>query len=998
LAFLTGGGQLGELMRSFDWSRTPLGPAAAWPQSLKTATALLLRSPVPMVLLWGDDGIMIYNDAYSAFAGARHPQLLGSKVREGWDEIADFNDNVMTVGLSGGTLAYKDQELRLHRLGRPEQVFMNLDYSPVLDESGRPAGVLAIVIETTERVAAERRQAEAEAAVRAERDRAQGVLDNMGEAFVLFDHDFRIVDMNGEAMRLEMRPREAIIGRTHWEAHPDAAPELGALYRKAMRERVAVALEHRYVWPDGRDTWIDMRAYPVSDGLAVFYRDVSEQRRNAADRVEEAAERGAILAQLTEGVIVTDATGAITFVNEAADRLHGTTRLGVAPEGYSAAYSLWTEDGAPYPALDLPLARAAVDGETVLDASWWIRRADGTEVLARGAARPIVLSGGQRIGAVLTFRDDTERHRAERMLLEETRALATLNRAGAALAAELDLERVVQLVSEAGVELTGARFGAYFHNVMDETGERLHLYTLAGAERADFEKMGRPRATAIFGPTFRNEGVIRSDDILVDPRYGRNPPHRGMPTGHLPVRSYLAVSVVSRSGEVLGGLLFGHPDPGRFSERHEALILGLAGQAAVAIDNARLFQQVQEANETLEQRVLERTDELEQAQEALRQAQKMEAVGQLTGGIAHDFNNLLTGVIGSLDMMQRQIAKGDTSKIEKYATTAMTSANRAAALTHRLLAFSRRQPLDPKPVNANRLVTGMEELLRRTIGEAVALEVVTAGGLWQTLCDPHQLESALLNLAINARDAMPDGGALTFETCNAHLDSAYTARQRDVRPGQYVCICVTDTGTGMTRDTIDKAFEPFFTTKPIGQGTGLGLSMIYGFARQSEGYAKIYSEVGQGTTVKLYLPRYYGEAEGAEEVQNGLTEAHRAEAGEVVLVIEDETAVRDLVVEVLEELGYRAIQAADGPSGLRLLQSRMRIDLVVTDIGLPGLNGRQVADAARQQRPGLKVLFMTGYAGNAAIGNGLLDPGMAIITKPFAIEALATRVRDMIEG
>ena len=861
LAFLTGGGQLGELMRSFDWSRTPLGPAAAWPQSLKTATALLLRSPVPMVLLWGDDGIMIYNDAYSAFAGARHPQLLGSKVREGWDEIADFNDNVMTVGLSGGTLAYKDQELRLHRLGRPEQVFMNLDYSPVLDESGRPAGVLAIVIETTERVAAERRQAEAEAAVRAERDRAQGVLDNMGEAFVLFDHDFRIVDMNGEAMRLEMRPREAIIGRTHWEAHPDAAPELGALYRKAMRERVAVALEHRYVWPDGRDTWIDMRAYPVSDGLAVFYRDVSEQRRNAADRVEEAAERGAILAQLTEGVIVTDATGAITFVNEAADRLHGTTRLGVAPEGYSAAYSLWTEDGAPYPALDLPLARAAVDGETVLDASWWIRRADGTEVLARGAARPIVLSGGQRIGAVLTFRDDTERHRAERMLLEETRALATLNRAGAALAAELDLERVVQLVSEAGVELTGARFGAYFHNVMDETGERLHLYTLAGAERADFEKMGRPRATAIFGPTFRNEGVIRSDDILVDPRYGRNPPHRGMPTGHLPVRSYLAVSVVSRSGEVLGGLLFGHPDPGRFSERHEALILGLAGQAAVAIDNARLFQQVQEANETLEQRVLERTDELEQAQEALRQAQKMEAVGQLTGEIAHDFNNLLTGVIGSLDMMQRQIAKGDTSKIEKYATTAMTSANRAAALTHRLLAFSRRQPLDPKPVNANRLVTGMEELLRRTIGEAVALEVVTAGGLWQTLCDPHQLESALLNLAINARDAMPDGGALTFETCNAHLDSAYTARQRDVRPGQYVCICVTDTGTGMTRDTIDKAFEPFFTTKPIGQGTGLGLSMIYGFARQSEGYAKIYSEVGQGTTVKLYLPRRHGAAE-----------------------------------------------------------------------------------------------------------------------------------------
>ena len=394
----------------------------------------------------------------------------------------------------------------------------------------------------------------------------------------------------------------------------------------------------------------------------------------------------------------------------------------------------------------------------------------------------------------------------------------------------------------------------------------------------------------------------------------------------------------------------------------------------------------------------ERQDELKQAQEQLRQAQKMEAVGQLTGGIAHDFNNLLTGVIGSLDMMQRQFAKGDVSKMERYTTTAITSANRAAALTHRLLAFSRRQPLDPKPVNANRLVTGMEELVRRTIGEAVQLEIVTAGGLWQTLCDPHQLESAILNLAINARDAMPDGGMLSIETCNAHLDDTYAARQREVRSGQYVCISVTDTGVGMTADTIAKAFEPFFTTKPIGQGTGLGLSMIYGFARQSEGYAKIYSEVGKGTTFKLYLPRHYGEGEEEECHHVELGEEHRAERGEVVLVVEDETAVRALVVDVLEELGYRALEAADGPSGLKLIQSMRRIDLLVTDIGLPGLNGRQLADAAREKRPDLKVLFMTGYAENATVANGFLDPGMSMITKPFAIEALATRIRGMIEA
>ncbi|WP_162242936.1 PAS domain S-box protein [Sphingomonas sp. Leaf412] len=390
--------------------------------------------------------------------------------------------------------------------------------------------------------------------------------------------------------------------------------------------------------------------------------------------------------------------------------------------------------------------------------------------------------------------------------------------------------------------------------------------------------------------------------------------------------------------------------------------------------------------------------DLEQAQEQLRQAQKMEAVGQLTGGIAHDFNNLLTGIIGSLDMMQRQFAKGDTSKLERYATTAITSANRAAALTHRLLAFSRRQPLDPKPVSANRLVTGMEELLRRTIGESVRLEIVTAGGLWQTLCDPHQLESAILNLAINARDAMPDGGTLTIETCNAHLDDAYAAREREVQPGQYVCICVTDTGTGMTADTIAKAFEPFFTTKPIGQGTGLGLSMIYGFARQSEGYAKIYSEVGHGTTFKLYLPRHYDESEEADEHSTRLADEPRAEHGEVVLVVEDETAVRALVVDVLEELGYRALEAVDGPSGLKLLQSELQIDLLITDIGLPGLNGRQLADAARERRPELSVLFMTGYAENATIANGFLTPGMEMITKPFAIDALAGRIRAIIEA
>ncbi|RKE53766.1 MULTISPECIES: PAS domain-containing sensor histidine kinase [unclassified Sphingomonas] len=426
-------------------------------------------------------------------------------------------------------------------------------------------------------------------------------------------------------------------------------------------------------------------------------------------------------------------------------------------------------------------------------------------------------------------------------------------------------------------------------------------------------------------------------------------------------------------------------------------VVGIFVEGADVTDRKRLERDLQSLNADLEQRVRDRTQELVEAQEALRQAQKMEAVGQLTGGIAHDFNNLLQGITGSLEIVQRRVAQGRVGELDRFITGATTAANRAASLTHRLLAFSRRQPLDPRPVKVNPLVTSLEDLLRRTTGEQIELETVLGAGLWTTLCDPNQLENSLLNLVINARDAMPHGGKLTIETCNAHLDDHFAASQRDVRPGHYVCVCVSDTGTGMSADTIAKAFEPFFTTKPIGQGTGLGLSMIYGFARQSEGYARIYSELGQGTTIKLYLPRHYGEAE-ADEALPGLTQDHVTDAGEIVLVVEDDSVVRALIVEVLGELGYRAVEAHDGPAGLERLRTMERIDLLVTDIGLPGLNGRQVADAGRALRPGLRVLFMTGYAENAALASGFLKPGMSMITKPFAMEALATQIRTMIEG
>ncbi|MEO6360347.1 MAG: PAS domain S-box protein [Sphingomicrobium sp.] len=592
-AFLDGGGSCGRLIAEREWAATALGPIGHWPQSLKTATAILLRSPVPMVMLWGEDGVMLYNDAYSAFAGGRHPQLLGSKVREGWPEVADFNDNVMRVGLSGGTLAYRDQELTLHRHGTPEQVWMNLDYSPVLDESGQPAGVLAIVVETTERVTAEKglrereerlsffddlglatraladpfeimavtarmlgqhmhasvcayadmepdengftirgdwaapgstsivgaylltdfgetafrelsagrplitrdtllelgpdegagllslglkatvcapfikagrlaalmavHQAEprnwtesdlsmiseaterswayiertrSEVILRESEARLRGVLDGMGESLAVLDRDYRIVDLNAEALRMDSRPRQEIIGRTHSEAHPNASPELEARYRKAMSERVPVSLEHLYEWPDGRETWIRMRAFPIEDGLAIFYSDITERKQAdealqlASERAHaEAAEREAILSQLGEGVIVADSEGHIIFVNEAAERLHGVKLLGIEPDRYSETYHLLTEAGKPHPPLELPLARAVLRGETVVEARWRIRRPDGTEVLAIGNAKPVTDADGKRIGAVLTIRDETERHAAEAALAESEERL-----------------------------------------------------------------------------------------------------------------------------------------------------------------------------------------------------------------------------------------------------------------------------------------------------------------------------------------------------------------------------------------------------------------------------------------------------------------------------------------------------------------------------------------------------------------------------------------------
>ncbi|MEZ0600831.1 response regulator [Paraburkholderia sp. IW21] len=713
------------------------------------------------------------------------------------------------------------------------------------------------------------------------------------------------------------------------------------------------------------------------------------------------------------------------------------------------------------------------------------------------------------------------RRETEMKLREDSRTLEILNRVGSTVAAELDLKRAVQIVTDAATELTGAAFGSFFYNVLDDKGGSYKLYTLSGVPKEAFEKFPMPRNTAVFGPTFNGEGIVRVDDITQDSRYGHNAPHRGMPAGHMKVRSYLAAPVQSRNGEVVGGLFFGHPEAGVFTERAERILAGIAAQAAIAIDNARLYQAAQseiaerakaqnalrDLNETLERRVVETvadrdrlwelsedllivadvegrlqrvspswssalghnapwlmshtyfdlvhpddietvrarlaelrrtgvpvryenrfkridgswrwvawtlaldpdtarihgvgrdvtadketTEALRHAEEALRMSQKMEAIGKLTGGVAHDFNNLLQVIGGNLQLLAKDVAGSE--KPEQRVRNALAGVARGANLASQLLAFGRRQPLAPKVVNLGRFVRGLDDMLRRALGDGVEIETIVSGGLWNTLVDPFQVENALLNLAINARDAMSGHGRLTIEAGNAALDDAYAKRNAEVTPGQYVMLAVTDTGAGMSPEVRERVFEPFFTTKPEGQGTGLGLSMVYGFVKQSGGHVKIYSEEGHGTTIRIYLPRVRQE----EDLETNVDAGPAKGGTETILIVEDDEDVRATVVEMLSDLGYRVLKAKDAQSALAIVESGVPIDMLFTDVVMPGpLRSTELARKARERLPAIAVLFTSGYTDNAIVHSGRLDAGIELLSKPYTHEALARKVRYVLQ-
>ena len=966
---------MGARIRDFDWSTTPLGPLGDWPVSLRTCVSLLLRSPLPMALLWGPEGRLLYNDGYIAIAGDRHPSILGIPAYEAWPEpeAAAFNRRVIEVGQRGESLALHDQFFVLHPRGEAEELWFDLTYNPVTDEQGQPLGVLAVTIDTTQRVKEARRRQRMEEQLSMAQERVQLALDAGAvigtwvwtipqDVFTADARFARTFSLDAEALLTGLP-----LSRVVQSIHPEDAPRIGALITETVRRGGPYRAEYRVHQLDGSWLWIEANGHCEHDaeGRPLRFPGVL---LNIHQRKREQFRRDFLLA-LSDRIRTLDQPLAI--MAEAAGLLGrhlGISRVGYAetePTARTATFVTdWVDGSVAHLEGTFPLDAFGPPSVTDLSAGRTVIYPDVTRdprtagvdlsVIQTRAAVGVPLVREHRLRAVLFLS-----HRDVRAWLPEEVALT-----------EDVAARTWDAVERARAEEALRALNTTLERqVAERTRERNRLWELSQAPFLIADEAGcwvsvSPAWTQLLGWT--------EEELL-----GRTSAWMEHPDDR------------TRTLATVRQLAEGHPVL-RFDNRLRHRDGTYRWFSWLSVPSEGLIYCVAR-DVTLEK---EREEELQRTQAQLRQSQKMEAVGQLTGGIAHDFNNLLAGIIGSLDLLSLRLQRGQLDNVRRYIDAATASAHRAAALTHRLLAFARRQSLDVKPTDVNALVRSLEELLRRTLGENIALRTVLDAQVWPALTDSNQFESALLNLVINARDAMPHGGRLTLETGNTLLEEADTRAFEGLAPGDYVVLTVSDTGQGMTPDVLSRAFEPFFTTKPIGQGTGLGLSMIYGFVKQSGGHVRIDSEPGLGTSVRLYLPRHAIQAEPAAPSAGPRPRG----AGETVLVVEDDEAVRMVVVDVLEDLGYRALEAGDATQALPLLEGRERIDLLVTDVGLPGMNGRQLAEIARQHRPGLKVLFATGYAEGAVVRSGFLDEGMEMITKPFLIDVLAERLRALLRA
>ena len=932
-SFPTGGGELGGLIRQFDWSKTSLGPLAAWPQSPKTVTDTLLWSPVPMVLLWGEDGVMIYNDAYSVFAGGRHPQLLGSKVREGWPEVADFNDHVMKVGLNGGTLSYKDQELTLFRHDRPEQVWMNLDYSPVLNEAGQPAGVIAIVVETTQRVVAERtlKDREKDLASVQRIARIGGVTVDLGNGFGAGQRTLAYREIHGLS-------RDVVDTHDDWvkRIHPDDRERaLNHFLATVNGTDTRYSSEYRIIRPsDGQVRWIASEAQIERDAagrplrLVGAHMDITEQTL-AKELLKESEERFRLIANSAPVPMwVSKLDGTRGFANQAY-----LDFLGLEYE--KAVVFDWRK--ILHPDDMMRIVNESLAGEAslrpfVLEARY--RRADGEWRWMRSESQPRWDPVGKHIGFIGVAHDVTAAKEAEGELrrLNETLEQRIKERTSQLESNEAQLRAIFE---------TSNQYQAF----LDLKGNVIYANktALAGIRSVVADVAGRPFWDS---PWFSATPGAR--EIVAD-----------------------GFASVMRGESVRTEMLLELPIGDRYFDFAMRPVFDQHGAITGVLP---------EAVDITERR---------QAEEALRQSQKMEAVGQLTGGVAHDFNNLLTIIRSATDFLRRRELTEDRRR--RYIDAISNTVDRASKLTGQLLAFARRQPLTPEVFDVGLQVEAIAQLIRPLVGGRIQIGLEIADAECFAMADVAQFETTLINLAVNSRDAMEDEGLISIRVEKADEIPASGIGGR--REGKFIAISVEDTGAGIAPDKMTAIFEPFYTTKEVGKGTGLCLSQALGFAKQSGGDIVAVSTLRKGSKFTIYLPQ--AKLPGSQaSVAATSPEAASSGFGHRILVVEDNEDVGRFSTELLQDLGYATRRADNAKQALALIAAdHGAFDLVFSEVIMPGMNGVEMARIIREQYPHLPVVLTSGYSNVLAQNT---DHGFELIQKPYSVEALSRTLRKVI--
>jgi PAS domain S-box-containing protein len=932
-SFPSGGGEVAALIRQFDWTKTGLGPLAAWPQSLKTITDTLLRSPVPIVLLWGEDGIMIYNDAYSRFAGGRHPKLLGSKLREGWPEVADFNDHVMKMGLSGGTLAYRDQELTLYRHGGPEQVWMNLDYSPVLNEAGQPAGVIAIVVETTQHVMAERALKDRENDLA----RVQKIA-RVGGVAVDLRHGFHSGRRSPEYLEIHGLSPGAPDSHEDWvgRVHPDDRDRALQYFLTMVNgDAVRYSTEYRIVRPsDGQVRWIAVEAQIERDEngrplrMVGAHMDITE-RTLAKQLLKETEERFRLIANSAP-------------VPMWVSRLDGTR--GFANQAYLDFLGLEYQEAVVFdwrsilhPDDQARIVRESVAGEAsrkpfVLEARY--RRADGAWRWMRSESQPRWDPAGKHIGFIGVAHDITVAKQAEGELRRLNETLEQRIR-----------ERTSQLESNEAQMRAIFETSNQYQGLLDLQGNVIYANktALAGIQSAAADVVGKP---------------------FWDSRW-----FSATPGASEAVRDGFAA--VKRGESVRTEMLLHLPVGDRYFDFAMRPVFDQHGNVAGVLPEA-----------------IDITDR-RQAEEALRQSQKMEAVGQLTGGVAHDFNNLLTIIRSATDFLRRRDLPDDRRR--RYIDAISDTVDRASKLTGQLLAFARRQPLAPQVFDVGQQVEAIAQLIRPLVGSRIQIGIEIRDPECFAVADVAQFETSLINLAVNSRDAMDGEGLISISVGKA--DAIPASATGEKRHGEFIAISVGDTGTGIAPDRLAAIFEPFYTTKEVGKGTGLGLSQALGFAKQSGGEIVVASTPGDGSTFTVYLPQAKAPASHRQS-GTGHRETATSGRGHRILIVEDNEDVGQFSTELLQDLGYTTRRADNARQALALIAAdRSAFDLVFSDVIMPGINGVELAAIIRQQYPELPVVLASGYSSVLAES---AHQGFELIQKPYSVEALSRTLRRAI--